>query len=341
MPDSIAEAVRIAELGEDVPESLMEEAVTCLMQGGAEEELIARLLVALAEKGEAVCEIVGAARALRRMMRPIRSSHQVVLDIVGTGGDRSGTFNISTAAALVAAAAGVPVAKHGNRSVTSPCGSADVLHEVGMNIEAPPFVVEACLEKFGFCFCFAPLAHPAMKVVAPVRKKLGRPTIFNILGPLANPASATHQLLGVGRAELRLKLAEALRWLGTERAWVVFGADGLDEISLSSFTHVTEATRWGIRHFELEPGDFGLRSLPRYELLVDSPAQSANMLRRILRGDPGPARDVVLANAAAALVVASKASNLTEGVEQAAEAIDSGSAMRLLEEVICFTRELT
>ncbi|HID75023.1 MAG TPA: anthranilate phosphoribosyltransferase, partial [Planctomycetaceae bacterium] len=286
-------AIRQVESGRDLSMEEMAGVMGRIMAGECSEDQIARLLLALRDKGETVAEVAGAAAAMRRHMTPIRTTRQDVVDVVGTGGDASGTFNISTAAALVTAAAGVPVAKHGNRKVTSRSGSADVLAELGVNIEADVARVEGCLEELGICFCFAPLLHQAMRHVGPVRRRLGVPTIFNILGPLANPAGAALELLGVGRPALRPLLAEALMLLGTHRALVVHGSDGLDEVTLSGATEVTEATGGTLREFQWNPSDFGLEPASRERWVVDGPAHSAAVIRDILAGRPGPARDIV------------------------------------------------
>jgi anthranilate phosphoribosyltransferase len=323
------------EAGNDLSMDEMSRAIGLIMEGKCDDDQIARLLVALHNKGESVAEVAGAAAAMRQHMTRIRTRHRDVLDVVGTGGDGSGTFNISTAAALVAAAAGVPVAKHGNRAFTSRSGSADVLAKLGVNIEADVSVVEACLDELGICFCFAPLLHKAMKHVGPVRKKLSTPTIFNILGPLANPAAAPFQLLGVGRPNLRPLLAEALSMLGTQRVLVVHGADGLDEVSTSDTTHVTEATAGGpSREFEWTPSDFGIEPSPRDHLLVDGPDQSAAIIRGVFDGQPGPPRDVVVANAAAALWTARPNDSLSDCARRATEAIRSGAAADLLARLV-------
>jgi anthranilate phosphoribosyltransferase len=271
---------------------------------------------------------------MRRQMTPIRTRRSGVIDVVGTGGDGSGTFNISTAAALVTAAVGVPVAKHGNRGFTSRSGSADCLAALGVDIEADVARVEACLDELGICFCFAPLLHKAMRHVGPVRKRLSHPTIFNILGPLANPASAPRQLLGVGRAELRPMLAEALAMLGTERTLVVHGADGLDEVSLGGTTHVSEAAGDVLSEFDWTPADFGLEPAGRETMMVDGPEQSASMIRGILDGQAGPPRDIVVVNAAAALWTAGRREELAECARLAARAIDDGAARNLLAELV-------
>lgn len=316
--------------GDDLSMDEMSTAIDQIMQGRVSEGEIALLLTSLRAKGETVDEIAGAAAAMRRHMIPIRSAHATLLDTCGTGGDGSGTFNISTAAAIVTAAAGVPVAKHGNRKITSLCGSADVLFELGVNVEASVAQVERCLDELGICFCFAPLMHPAMKQVAAVRKTLGFPTIFNLLGPLANPAGAPHQLLGVGRPELRPQLAAALQKLGTQRSLVVCGADGLDEVTLAAITHVTEVTPDGLREFTWTPEDFGLDSAPLTSLAVESAASSGAMIRQILKGETGPPRDIVVLNTAAALFAAGVSDDLRECAARAAAAIDRGLAGQLL-----------
>lgn len=316
--------------GQNLSRTEMTAAVDLLMQGTVNEETIGLFLMALRAKGETVEEIAGAADSLRSHMTCIRSSRMGLLDTCGTGGDRSGTFNISTAAAIVTAAAGVPVAKHGNRSYTSKSGSADVLAELGVNIEATVPQVEACLEELGICFCFAPLMHPSMKNVAAVRKKLGVPTIFNLLGPLVNPAGAQFQLLGVGRPELRPLIAQVLQLLGLKRALAVSGEDGLDEVTLAGATHVTEVGPQGLREFTWTPEEFGLSRSVLDSLKIEGPSESAAMIRQILAGEPGPPRDIVVLNAAAALITAAKSPTPREAATAAAAAIDSGAAEALL-----------
>ena len=327
MIDSI---LHLVEAGRDLSMEQMAAAMGQIMEGRCGQQQIARLLSALHRKGETVAEVAGAAVVMRRQMAPIRTERTDVIDVVGTGGDGSGTFNISTAAALVTAAAGVPVAKHGNRGFTSRSGSADALAALGVNIEAEVPLVEACLDELGICFCFAPLLHKAMKHVAPVRKSLPHPTIFNILGPLANPAGAPRQLLGVGRAALRPLLAEALALLGTRRTLVVHGADGLDEVTLGDTTHVTEAAEGVIRQFDWTPADFGLQPAGRETMQVEGPQQSAALIRDVLDGRAGPPREIVVANAAAALWMAGRDDTLIGCARRAAEAIDSGAARGLL-----------
>lgn len=299
---------------------------------------IALLLTALHAKGETVAEIAGAAAAMRRQMTPIRTRRTQLVDTCGTGGDGSRTFNISTAAALVAAAAGANVAKHGNRKVTSLCGSADVLALLGVNVEADVPLVEACLDELGLCFCFAPLLHGAMKNVAKVRAQLGTPTIFNLLGPLSNPAAAPFQLVGTGNQEVRPMLAEALMLLGTERAIVVSGEDGLDEVTISGPTRVSEAVGGRVRDFVWRPADFGVEEASLDELRIETAEESAAAIRGVLAGEPGPRRDVVVINAAAALWVAGKATTPAAAAELASAAISSGAAAELLARLVVRTK---
>ena len=286
---------------ENLSEDDVSEAIASMMTGQASAVQIASFLTAMRSKGETADEILGAAQTLRSMMEPLDIESDMVVDTCGTGGDGSGTFNISTAAAVVAAAAGVPVAKHGNRSITSKTGSADVLAELGVNVTASVSVVEACLDELGICFCFAPQLHPSMKHVAAARKKLGVPTIFNMIGPLCNPASAPYQLLGVGRAELTQVLSAALTKLETQRALVVRGDDGLDEVTLNGRTQVVEVVDGDIGQFAWRPADFGLQEADRSDMQVNGPEASAAMIRDVLAGAPGPPRDIVVLNAAAAL----------------------------------------
>jgi anthranilate phosphoribosyltransferase len=322
--------------GENLSQEEMTATIDAVMDGGVADEQIALLLTALRAKGETVEELAGAATSLRKHMTPIRSRHTVLVDTCGTGGTGSKLFNVSTSAAIVAAAAGLPVAKHGNRAVTSRTGSADVLAALGVNVMAGIEVVERCLNELGICFCFAPLMHPSMKRVAEVRKRLGVPTIFNLLGPLCNPAGAPFQLLGVGREELRNVMAKALARLGTKRAAVVSGFGGLGEVTVAGTTFVTEVAPDGlIKELEWIPGDFGLQTAPSLELLtVADAAESAAIIRRVLSGELGPARDIVVANAAAALWIASNAATLKDGAAQAQQAIDSGAARMLLEKLV-------
>ena len=304
-----------------------------IMSGECKPEEIALLLTSLASKGETAVEVAGAAAAMRNHMTPIRSDHTKLLDTCGTGGGGSTTFNISTSAALVIAAVGVPLAKHGNRSITSKSGSADVLAELGVNIAAEVPQVERCLDELGICFCFAPLMHPAMKHVAAVRKQLGIRTIFNLLGPLANPAGATHQLLGVGRPELRPLISSALCALGTTKAMVVSGNDGLGEVTLAGSTSVTKVNKFTESELVWSPEDFGLETSPLDNIQISSPQESAAIISAVLSGQTGPARDIVILNAAAGLIAADHCSEPKEAAQLSAEAIDTGQAQELLQKL--------
>lgn len=320
--------------GQNLSAEQMAEAVGLIMEGKTTEDQIARLLVSLRRKGETVDELVGAAQAMRQHMTPIRHNRSDVLDVVGTGGDGSSTFNISTAAALVTAAAGVPVAKHGSIAASSRSGSADALRELGVNVEADVEIVEACLNEIGICFCFAPMLHPAMRHVAPIRQKLGTPTIFNILGPLANPAKAQVQLLGVSKESLLDKMADALIKLGTEHAIVVYGTDGIDEVTLGGTTEAIEVGGDKKRRFQMNPEDFGLHKVKLQDLRVEGPKQSATRIRSILQGRPGPSTDIVIANAASALWTAGRDSSIGQCTSLAREAIESGAAIKLLAQLV-------
>jgi anthranilate phosphoribosyltransferase len=323
--------------GENLTQQEMEEVIDQLLLGTVPENETAVLLTALRSKGETADEIAGAARALRRHMIPIRTTRTDVIDTCGTGGIGSDLFNISTAAAIVVAAAGVPVAKHGNRSVTSKSGSADVLAALGVNIDAPVPLVERCLNELGICFCFAPQLHPAMKQVAAVRKKLGFATIFNLLGPLCNPAGATRQLLGVGKRELAPTMADVLARLGTEFTLVVHGTDGLAEVSLSAPTEVIGVMGTRIQRFTWRPDTFGLNVESKEWLRIENAEESAALIRKILAGQTGPPHDAVVLNAAAALWIANIDPEPRGCAQRAAETIQSGSARRLLEEWVALS----
>lgn len=330
MSESFNTLLGLVAAGQDLSREQMTEAIGQMMTGACSEEQIGLLLTALSAKGETIDEVAGAAAAMRANMTPIRSQHKKLLDTCGTGGGGSRTFNISTTAALVIAAAGVPLAKHGNRSITSKSGSADVLTELGVNISANVAQVERCLDELGICFCFAPLMHPAMKHVGAVRKKLGIRTIFNLLGPLANPAGACYQLLGVGRPEFRTLIASALSMLGVERALVVSGQDGLGEITLAAPTDVSLVDNTGVDEFVWHPEDFGLPTTSLEAIQIDTPAASAAIVRCVLAGEAGPARDIVILNAAAGFLTAGKAATQSEAASLAAETIDNGAAAQLL-----------
>lgn len=305
-----------------------------IMEGRAQPAQIAGLLIALSMKGERPAEIVGFAQAMRKRATKLSRSHAPVFDTCGTGGDRSHTFNVSTVAALVVAACGVPVAKHGNRSASSKCGSADLFEALGVNVAADPAVVERCLQTAGIAFFFAPTFHPSMKHAAPIRRELGVRTAFNLLGPLTNPAGASRQLVGVPRPELTELVARSLALLGSERAWVVHGADGLDEISTTGYTKVSECRDGAVNTFYIHPSDFGIPKAASKQLLGGEAADNAAIARRILHGEPGAPRDIVLLNAAASLLIAERAATVADGIERAAQALDSGEAARVLEKLV-------
>ena len=314
----IGESTQLVQNRQSLDRDQMTEVVDSIMRGDCTDKEIEALLIALHEKGETVEELAGAASALRKHMNPIQTRRENVVDTCGTGGGNSGTFNISTASAIVAAAAGASVAKHGNRKSTSKTGSADVLMELGVNIECSVETVEKCLDQLGLCFCFAPLFHPSVKHVMNVRRRLRHPTIFNLLGPLCNPANAPYQLLGAGRGQTRVQLAEALSLLGTKRAMVVHSRDGLGEISISDITDVTEVQGNHVTEGTLEPADFGIETGSLSMLSAVDPADSAEKIQRILAGHTGPTRDIVLANASAALWVSGLCDNLERGAERCA-----------------------
>jgi anthranilate phosphoribosyltransferase len=302
-----------------------------VMEGRAPAASLAGLLSALVMKGERPAEIVGFARTMRAHAVKLSSPAGDVFDTCGTGGDRSGTFNISSAAAVVVAACGVKVAKHGNRSVSSQCGSADVFEKLGVNVASPPPVVERTLHHANIAFFFAPTFHPSMRHAAPTRKDLGIRTAFNLLGPLTNPAGARRQLVGVPRPELTELIARSLLMLGSERAWVVHGADGIDEISTTGHTKVSECRGGAVNTFYVHPADFGIAKALPAELKGGDAAANAAIVTAILDGRKGPARDVVLLNAGAALFVAGRVATVQEGIAKAASAIDSGAAKATLE----------
>ncbi len=323
--------------GEDLSENDSEQAMSIIMSGQATEAQIAGFLVALRMKGETVDEITGCAQAMRSAVTPIEAAGLEAVDTCGTGGDTTGTFNVSTAAALVTAGAGVPVAKHGNRSVSSSSGSADVLQTLGVNIEAPREIVEQCLRQVGMGFLFAPLLHPAMKYAIGPRRELAARTVFNVLGPLTNPAGVKRQLLGLYSEELLETIAGVLRNLGTEKAMTVHSADGLDEISVCDETLVAELDGGEINLWRLDPERLGIPRADIGELLVKTPEESAKIIRSVLYGHQGPHRDMVILNAAAAIYVGGKAGSLEEGIEAAAQSIDSGQAAETLNSLVELT----
>ncbi|HEV7667341.1 MAG TPA: anthranilate phosphoribosyltransferase [Thermoanaerobaculia bacterium] len=307
-----------------------------LMDGELSDPVKAALLIALRMKGEEPAEIAGAASAMRRRAVRIPHSRTSVVDTCGTGGDGRGTFNISTAAALVAAAAGVPVAKHGNRSVSSKSGSADVLAALGVKIDVSPEVAGRALDEIGIAFLFAPVLHPAMREVMPVRRELALRTVFNVLGPLTNPAGARRQLMGVYAASLVERIGHVLAELGAEHALVVHGDDGLDEISTTGTTRIAEVRGGMVRTFTLEPEDLGLARATLADLAGGGPEENATAMRRLLAGEPGSIADIVIANAGAAIWVGGLAEDLAAGAALAREALGSGAAAAKLEELCRF-----
>ena len=323
-------AIAQAASGSDLSIDQTSELIDVMLQGQADEDEIGQLLLALKEKGEAVDELVGAAQAMRRHMTRIDHSHRILLDTCGTGGSESGTFNISTAVAITAAAAGVAVAKHGNRKATSLTGSADVLEELGVPIESDVDAVAKRLDEIGICFCFAVKLHPAMRHVVGVRRKLGVKTLFNLLGPLCNPAGATHQLLGTSTVDAQAKVAAAIEKLGTTLSFVVHGSDGQDEVSLDGCTIVMDVQNASQEKLEWTPSDFGLMPVGREALAAANPSESAAIIRRIFDGEPGPCRDTVIAGTAAALLLVGASGSLSAGVNKTTEVIDSGAAKEKL-----------
>jgi anthranilate phosphoribosyltransferase len=310
-----------------------------IMEGRAEEVQAGAFLIALRAKGETVPELVGLARTMRSLAAPVEASRGDLVDTAGTGGGPS-TFNVSTAAALVAAAAGCAVAKHGNRSNTSRCGSADLLEALGVNIELGPVEVGRCIDEVGFGFMYAPRHHAAMARIVPVRKALGVRTIFNFLGPLTNPAGAERQLLGVADRHYQETIAEALVGLGSVRAMVVSAEDGLDELSISARTRVIEVDDGRTAEWFADPGEYGLGRAELDEVAGGGPEENAAAVRAILAGEAGPRRDLVLLNAGATIYLGGRAESLGEGVERAAEAIDGAAAMALLDRLIATTAQL-
>ena len=329
-----ATAIAQVEQGRDLSAEQTGHLIDHMLDGRADADQIGRLLLAIRDKGEAVDELVGAATSMRRHMTPIRHRYPILLDTCGTGGSGSGTFNISTAVAIVVAACGVAVAKHGNRKATSLTGSADVLAELGVAIEGDVERVERTLDQVGLCFCFAPKLHPAMRHVVAVRRALGVPTLFNLLGPLCNPAGATHQLLGTAIADTQEKIATALQRLGTVRSAIVRGTDGQDEVTLDEATEVIEINGQVRRQHRWMTSDFGLPKVTLSQLQASNSTDSARIILCILDGQRGPTRDIVLAGAAAALWLVGKSVNLREGTVQAAQAIETGAARAKLNELI-------
>jgi anthranilate phosphoribosyltransferase len=328
----IKEAINLTVQGKSLTEAQMIGAMKDIMEGNATDAQIGSFLTAMRMKGETIDEITGAARVMREKVRAIKAPPYTV-DTCGTGGDMSHTFNISTTTAIVVAACGVPVAKHGNRSVSSSCGSADVLEALGIRIDLEPGKVEQCLEETGFGFMFAPLFHPAMKYAIGPRKEMGIRTVFNVLGPLTNPAGAERQVLGVFSDKLTEPMAHVLSNLGVAHAFVVHGEDGLDEITNTDRTRITELNEGKVETYYISPEEFGFKKTGRKDLTGGSAAENAKITTDILDGQKGAKRDIVLMNAAAALVAGNRAEGFHEGVEKAGKAIDSGAARKKLNEV--------
>lgn len=308
-------------------------ALTDIMSGDATDAQIGAFLTALRIQGETPEVIAGAAQAMREKLTPVKSPSEITVDIVGTGGDGANTFNISTAAAFVVAGAGVTVAKHGNRGVSSQCGSANVLDELGVDLTATVESMEKCLNEVGISFLFAPSLHPAMKYAIGPRKELGVRTLFNILGPICNPASAKYGVIGVFSAELATELAKALSQLDMKHLFVVHGDDGLDEITTTTTTQVWEVKDGTVNHFILNPEELGIPIAKAEDLVGGEPAENAEIIRTLFAGKKGPKRNILLLNSAAALVTAGKAADLKEGLAVAAKSIDSGAALEKLNQL--------
>lgn len=334
----IRKALKKVTDGKDLLESEMEAVMSQIMNGEVEPALLGAFLTGLRMKGESTPEIAGAAKVMREKAEKILVSAEKVLDTCGTGGDGADTFNISTASAFVAAGAGVTVAKHGNKAVSSRSGSADVLAKLGVNVQASKATVEKCIQEVGIGFLFAPLLHPAMKNAVAVRKALGIRTIFNVLGPLTNPAGAQYQVIGVYDPRWLIPFAEVLKDLGSKRAFIVHGHDGLDEIALTSKTHVAELNNGQISNYDIEPKRFGLEKCHLEELKGGDSDSNAQLIRRLLDGERGPKRNVVLLNAAAG-IAAIKGLSLEEGFREAEKSIDSGSAKQKLDSLIEMSAE--
>jgi anthranilate phosphoribosyltransferase len=330
----IQDAIAILVADEELTGEQAREVACEILEGEATPSQIAAFITALRIRGEGVEHIRAFAETLREKANRIDPPEGVVLDTCGTGGDAIGTFNFSTAAAIIAAGAGVTVAKHGNRAVSSACGSADVLTELGVKVDAPLEVVRRCLHEIGICFLFAPMCHAAMKHAVVPRREIGIRSIFNMVGPLSNPAGATHQLLGVYAPELTETFAKVLRELGSERALIVHGSDGVDEVTTTSVTQVTELRDGDVDTWTIEPHDFGLSPVNVEDLVVGSVEEAADQMRKVLSGVKGPCADMALVNAGAALYVAGLAGSIPEGYGLAHETVASGRALEKLEALI-------
>lgn len=337
----ITEALKLIVEKKDLSASMMQQVMEEIMDGKATHAQIGAFLTGLRMKGETVEEITGAAVVMRekaKRISPNLKTGEFLVDIVGTGGDQSGTFNVSTTSAFVAAGAGLKVAKHGNRSVSSRSGSADLLEELGVNLLVDPSVVEKCIEEIGLGFLFAPTLHPAMKNVIGPRREMGIRTVFNVLGPLTNPAGAQVELMGVFAPSLCEKMARVLGRLGAKRAWVVHGHGGMDELSISGPSLVAHWNGQDVETFEVTPKDFDLNEAPLQEIMGGDPKENAQITLSILNGEKGPKRDMVVMNAGAAIYMAGVASDLKEASLKAQESIDSGKAKQVLERLVEMTK---
>jgi anthranilate phosphoribosyltransferase len=339
MPDVLTGAIDQLASGRDLTGEQAAAVLAEIMAGNATEAQTAAVLIALRTKGETVDEIAGLATTMRRFATPVDAGRDDLIDTAGTGGGRQ-TFNVSTTAAIIAAGAGCAVAKHGNRSATGLSGSADVLEALGVRIDLAPDAVARCIREAGFGFMFAPAHHGATRHVVPVRKQLAVRTIFNFLGPLTNPAGASRQVIGVSDAGYLETIAGALAQLGAVKALVVSSDDGLDEMSTSGTTRVVEVDEGGLRRYEIDPEDVGLRRAAFADVAGGRPEQNAEVARRLLAGEPGPQRDLAALNAGAAIYVAGRAETVEAGVRAAEEAIDSGAAAAALDRLVALTGEL-
>lgn len=335
----IKEAINLLADKTDLTALQMQSVMEEIMTGQAQTPDIVSFLTLLSDKGESVEEITAAVGVMRKHSTKINSGHEAILDTCGTGGDRKGTFNVSTAVAFVASGCGIPVAKHGNRSVSSCCGSADILEELGVNVAMDAKLAQKCLNEIGIAFLFAPNFHPAMKHAMPARKQIARRTIFNILGPLSNPANATHQLVGVFEKSLVEILARVLANLGTVHALVVYGEDGLDEITTTADTFISEARKGEVKSYSLHPEALGFKKSPLEDLSGGTAKENSRILLDILKGGKGPKRDIVVLNSSAAIYVADKTASIKEGIKLACESIDSGSALKKLELLKKYSQE--
>lgn len=335
----IREALQRLLDGRDLTREQARAAIVSIMAGEATPAQIGGFLVALRAKGETADEIAGCAEAIREHALPVRPRRDDLVDTAGTGGDGARTLNISTAAALVAAAAGAAVAKHGNRAVSSASGSADVLEALGFSLELPPERIARSIDELGFGFLYAPTHHPGFRHAGPVRRELAVRTVFNVLGPLTNPAGARAQIVGVYSPELVRTIADVLARLGTHRAFVVHGADGIDELSPSGPNLVCEVVEGSVRERVIDPLDLGVPRCTRDDLRGGSPEENARTIRAVLAGAEGPQRDAILLNAAGAIAAGGHAADLREGLEVAREAVDSGAAAARLEQLVAFSRE--